>query len=327
MHNAIAKMLCLHIPSLHPPTFTELELEVPAVVQIAALLGVGLLYQVRNLAAAPAFHALLSPSPACPLLGVGLLYQGSAHRLMTEVMLDEIARPPTNELLACRESYALTAGLSLGMLALGRGSDAAGLADLLLEDKLGNYMHGKELTPQWGGAPDGSGLPPSSRASAPPIASRCCRIREGPLVNVDVTAAGATLALALVFLKSNNASVAAQFRVPTSTYELHCVRPDLILLRVTARNLILWDSVLPTAAWLETQLPSLPRPPAPHTFGPSVPIDPEALRLARVNSIAGACLALGLRFAGSCCAPAMDLLFAQVRASPHISHAPYLRLP
>ena len=48
----------------------------------------------------------------------------------------------------------------------------------------------------------------------PPIASRCCRIREGPLVNVDVTAAGATLALALVFLKSNNASVASQFRVP-----------------------------------------------------------------------------------------------------------------
>ena len=40
--------------------------------------------------------------------------------------------------------------------------------------------------------------------------------------------AGATLALALVFLKSNNASVAAQFRVPTSTYELHCVRPGLV---------------------------------------------------------------------------------------------------
>ena len=27
MHPAIAKMLCLHIPALHPPTFTELELE------------------------------------------------------------------------------------------------------------------------------------------------------------------------------------------------------------------------------------------------------------------------------------------------------------
>lgn len=130
-----------------------------------------------------------------------------------QVMLDEIARPPTNELLACRESYALTAGLSLGMLALGRGSDAAGLADLLLEDKLGNYMHGKELTPQWvGGVSDPNALPPTTRSSAPPVASRCCRIREGPLVNVDVTAAGATLALALIFLKSNNASVAAQAR-------------------------------------------------------------------------------------------------------------------
>ena len=88
MHAPIAKMLCLHIPALHPPTFTELELEVPAVVQTAALLG------------------------------VGMLYQGSAHRLMTEVLLGEIGRPPTNELLECRESYALSAGLALGMLTL-----------------------------------------------------------------------------------------------------------------------------------------------------------------------------------------------------------------
>ena len=87
-------------------TFTELELEVPAVVQTAALLG------------------------------VGMLYQGSAHRLMTEVLLGEIGRPPTNELLECRESYALSAGIALGMLGLGRGTDAAGLADLRLEDQV-----------------------------------------------------------------------------------------------------------------------------------------------------------------------------------------------
>ena len=55
MDSAVAKMLCLHIPSLHPPSFTELELEVPSIVQASALLG------------------------------VGMLYQASAHRLMTEV--------------------------------------------------------------------------------------------------------------------------------------------------------------------------------------------------------------------------------------------------
>ena len=37
-------------------------------------------------------------------------------------------------------------------------------------------------------------------------------------------------------------------------YELHCVRPDLILLRVTARNLIMWDSVHPTEQWLDSQV-------------------------------------------------------------------------
>ena len=267
MHAPIAKMLCLHIPALHPPTFTELELEVPAVVQTAALLG------------------------------IGMLYQGSAHRLMTEVLLGEIGRPPTNELLECRESYSLSAGIALGMLGLGRGTDAAGLADLRLEDQLGSYMHGKESTLPWpapGHAPERN--PPT----------RCCRIREGPLVNVDVTAAGATMALALIFLKTNNASVASQLRIPASLYSLACVRPDLVMLRVIARNLIMWDEVRPTSAWLASQLPELAKPPA-------VGGDTEALRLARLNALAGACAALGLRFAGSCCEPACELLMAQAK--------------
>ena len=54
-----------------------------------------------------------------------------------------------------------------------------------------------------------------------------------------------------------------QFRVPNSTYMLHCVRPDLIMLRVTARNLIMWDHVRPTEAWFEEQLPPLKGQPQP----------------------------------------------------------------
>lgn len=60
-------MLCLHIPSLHPATFMELELEVPAVVQIAALMGVGLLYQVP------------SPLSECSNFSTVFLQQGLAH--------------------------------------------------------------------------------------------------------------------------------------------------------------------------------------------------------------------------------------------------------
>ena len=84
----------------------------------------------------------------------------------------------------------------------------------------------------------------------------------------------------------------------------------------------MWDAVLPTSAWLEAQLPSLPRPPAPNASGPAVPVDPEALRLARVNSIAGACLALGLRFAGSCCEPACDMLIEQVKELHALRQSP-----
>ena len=275
MHHAIAKMLCLHVPALHPPSFTELELEVPALVQIAALLG------------------------------IGLLYQGCAHRLMTEVLLGEIGRQPTNELMGCRESYSLTAGIALGMLGLGHGSDAAGLADLQLEDKLGTYMHGQD--PALPFFLDDAGLrPPQGLAT-----SRCYRIREGPTINIDVTAAGATLALGLIFLKSNNSSVAAQLRLPQTMFALHSVRPDLILLRVVARGLIMWDDVRPTKTWFTSQLTPLMR--SPRGIAPVEREDEEAVRLANVNSAAGASVALGLRFAGSCCKPACEMLMEQVR--------------
>jgi len=39
--------------------------------------------------------------------------------------------------------------------------------------------------------------------------SKCSRIYEGAYINTDVTAPGATLALGMMFLKSNNAGVAA----------------------------------------------------------------------------------------------------------------------
>lgn len=55
LNPVISKMLYLHIPARHPPSFPELEL--PPLVQSAALMA------------------------------VGLLYQGSAHRLTTEILL------------------------------------------------------------------------------------------------------------------------------------------------------------------------------------------------------------------------------------------------
>lgn len=55
------------------------------------------------------------------VIGIGLVYEGSAHRHMAEVLLGEIGRPagPELENATDRESYALSAGVALGMVALG----------------------------------------------------------------------------------------------------------------------------------------------------------------------------------------------------------------
>jgi hypothetical protein len=96
------------------------------------------------------------PTPACPrhqhpcpcpplqaasLLGIGLLYQGSCQRLMAEIMMEELGRRPSSTGSSTTsvgdwEGYALAAGLALGLVCLGKGARAAGVADLNLEQRL-----------------------------------------------------------------------------------------------------------------------------------------------------------------------------------------------
>ena len=80
---------------------------------------------------------------------------------------------------------------------------------------------------------------------------------EGNLVNLDVTAPGATLALGLMYLRTNDAAVARAFAVPDTHFALDYVKPDLILLRVLARGLVMWDEVAATQDWVESQLPEI----------------------------------------------------------------------
>ena len=53
-------------------------------------------------------------------------------------------------------------------------------------------------------------------------------VLEGDAPNLAVTAPGATLALALMFLKTNDAAVTTAFTVPASAYALDLMRPDQV---------------------------------------------------------------------------------------------------
>ena len=52
-------------------------------------------------------------------------------------------------------------------------------------------------------------------------------------MNTNITAAGATVALGLVYLKTNNRQIAGRLSIPSTQYELDLVRSDLLLLRVS----------------------------------------------------------------------------------------------
>ncbi|XP_041866489.1 anaphase-promoting complex subunit 1 isoform X2 [Melanotaenia boesemani] len=262
MDMSITRLLSIHIPALLPPTSTELD--VPHNVQVAAVIG------------------------------IGLVYQGTGHRHNAEVLLSEIGRPPGPEMEYCtdRESYSLAAGLALGMVCLGHGSNLIGMTDLNVPEQLYQYMVGGHRRAQAG-------------ASRERHKSPSYQIKEGDTINVDVTCPGATLALAMIYLKTNNGSIADWLKPPDTWFLLDFIKPEFLLLRTLARCIIMWDEILPNTEWVKSNIPQIMR----GNFDPSEDFNMEAMAQAQDYITAGACLALGLRFAGSANSDAFDCLY------------------
>lgn len=287
---AVSKMLFLHIPSLIPQHFSAID--VASSVQSAAVVG------------------------------AGLLFQRSSHRMMTEFLLNEIGKRPDSDAGAFdRESYSLACGLSLGMINLclsdpTKGIDrVAGLADLGIEARLLKYILGGIDRDEQARTRESN-----DRFSMPSLPAhgdneKCSTIHEGDLINTDVTAPGATLALGLIYMKSGNQMIASLLDIPDTHFLLELVRPDLLTLRIISRSLILWDEINPTIEWIEAQVPVVIRTAysqmgelAKKATEGHVPkskdrrlmdYDRRATRQIYVHTIAGACFGMGLRFAGT----------------------------
>lgn len=66
-------------------------------------------------------------------------------------------------------------------------------------------------------------------------------IKENDMVNTSITAPGALVALALIYLKSNNRQIADMIKIPHTFEALDSVTPQTTILKVIARNLVLWN--------------------------------------------------------------------------------------
>ncbi|KAL7938885.1 hypothetical protein V8C35DRAFT_289468 [Trichoderma chlorosporum] len=208
------------------------------------------------------------------IMGIGLLYCGSQHRRMSEIMLSEIEHvdDEDEEEPLRSECYRLAAGFALGFINLGKGNDLKGLHDMRLTEKL------------------------ITHATA---------TKNVEIVHVlDRASAGAVMAIALIFMKSEDQIVARKIDIPDSVLQFDYVRPDILLLRTMTKNLILWSQIEPKFSWIQKSLPVLYR--SRHKLHNTTKLRSSDLPFFSI--LTGLCFAIALRFSGSASPKVRDLL-------------------
>lgn len=210
---------------------------------------------------------------AAGLAGVGLLYLGTKNRRMAEVCLNQISRKDlvqpdlSNE---HREAYTYAAALAFGMIMLGKGSMIP--ADMTLLSRLSALIHGD--------------------------AHRALGTRARAPFDINLTSPAATIALGLMYLKTERQDVADILTIPDTILALNRIQPSFLLIRTIARSLIMWNEIAPTNEWLTSQIPESIREAIEMRSKFTKPID-DAFELAYYNVLAGCCFVVGLKYAGT----------------------------
>ncbi|KAK8854800.1 hypothetical protein IAR55_003539 [Kwoniella newhampshirensis] len=211
------------------------------------------------------------------LVGLGLVYVGSRNLRMAEVALNEVGRKEMANMdgfTDYQESYSFSAAMAFGLIMLGRGGKTTSEVDRRLLTQLRRCILG----------------------DVPILDTSKARATTAGIDN-NLTGPGAIMALGFMYLKSGRRDIADMLEVPQTAFDLDQVRPDLLLLRTFSRALIMWDEITPTMGWIEDQLPPFIRS-AQKGLKRTVGMD-LATELAYLNVISGACLAIGLKYAGT----------------------------
>lgn len=218
------------------------------------------------------------------IMGIGLLYCNSQHRRMSEIMMSEIEHIETedDEEPLRTECYRLAAGFALGFINLGKGTDLKGLHDMRITETL--------LT----------------------LASATKKVEQVHIL--DRSSAAAVVAIALIYMKSEDHIVARKIDVPDAALQFDYIRPDILLLRTVAKHLILWSEIKPTHEWIRKNLPRRyhyrVQNPTTQSFDHATRGPLNSTHLPFLTILAGLCFSLALRYAGSSNLVVRDLLLS-----------------
>ena len=153
------------------------------------------------------------------LVAIGLLYERSANAWVTEMLLTELSRVPTDEHNSRRESYKLAAGLAIGLTlcSLGRSH---GLGSTGIDDRLWAMVEGGNQKVRRGHTEGRSDFEERGGAREPDAflmrvfqsvadddsgANACNNVLEGDRYDPAVTAPPAVAALTTVMPRSTAA--------------------------------------------------------------------------------------------------------------------------
>ncbi|KEG14648.1 putative cyclosome subunit [Trypanosoma grayi] len=257
------------------------------------------------------------------LVSIGILHQQSPDAFLVEMLLIQMSRLPSDEHFRDREGYALGAGFGLGLLLLGIGS-SHGVPNV--ENRLLKFMEGgrREAVPSaCEGLETFNELNPDNghfltrgllaRNAKDSFRSHCTRVFEGDRFNIAVSGPAATVALGFIYMQTDDTSMATKVAPPNRLVGLQGISPDLCLLRSMMSSLIMWSNIEPTREWLWRSVPSclLRLAKSPKQSG-LVPAQIRYLMMNLGHCLAGAVLALGMRFAGSMDADAEGVVLAEL---------------
>ncbi|CAL1698012.1 unnamed protein product [Somion occarium] len=231
---------------------------------------------------------------AAALSSIGLLYMGTKNRRMAEVCISQIGRkdlvPPdlSNDF---REACTLSAALAFGMVMLGKGSDVP--ADVTLFERLCELIHGGQEAP----------VDPAHSKNA---------------FDIHLTSPAATIALGLMYLRTERQDVAETLVIPDTVMALDRIQPHYLLLRTLAKSLILWSAIAPNESWLASHIPEAIAQAMQERFQ-GKPVN-DSFELAYYNIVAGCCFALGLKFAGTATEEAYSLIVRYYDVFTRLAH-------
>ncbi|KAK9458888.1 uncharacterized protein V1516DRAFT_666543 [Lipomyces oligophaga] len=265
---------------------------------------------------------LATPVQTAGLVGVGLLYYGSYHRMMSETILSELDQFNISGVFTAQEEktgrgeklasdsngfesnngssntdglkddgYLLAVGFALGLINVVSRDEISNLKDLQMTERLlalATGVSGKSS--RNGKNREYMGISGESSAQKHHI--------------LEKSASGAIIALTLMYMKSGSERIASFLDVPATSVLFQFVRPDLLLLRTIAVNLILWDKIGKSLDWVIQKVRPFLRDKA--DLRQVDFLDSDDLPL--MNIVCGLCFAIGIRYAGTADAEVKETL-------------------